>query len=276
MRTFFCIILLCLLNPATALILESGGDGTNETPPVDDPGFDHATNNAVYLGNRWVLAPAHTGAHAVGFGGIGYFPIPGTDFQLSNPDTGKSALTDLILYQVDNDPGLDRLTIADQPPMVGEQVVVISVGKPRNGPRLFWDAAFNPTTEGSAVHSGYAWAGSGSFGKRWGTNEVSLETQYQEIGGVDIAVFETVFDMPSGKALDDECQAAAGDSGGAAFVMRDGQWQLVGVIIALDDINGQPASTAVYGNSTLYADLTVYRDQIVGTVPVTLQTFSVE
>ena len=274
------MILLLLFSsmatPGHALILESGGDGTNENPPADDPGFDHATNNAVYLGNRWVLAPNHTGAHAVGFGGVGYFPVAGTEIQLSNPDAGTSAVTDLLLYQVDNDPGLDRLPIASQPPAVGEEVTVVSVGKPRTGPLLHWDAGFVPTDEGSAVYSGYAWAGSGNFGKRWGTNEVSALTQYQLIGGVDVAVFQTAFDMPAGKALADECQAAAGDSGGAAFVKRKGQWELVGVIISIDSFPGQPGSTAVYGNMTFYADLTVYRDQIVTTVPVTLQSFSVE
>ena len=62
-----------------------------------------------------------------------------------------------------------------------------------------------------------------------------------------------------------ESQAINGDSGGAVFYNRDGNWEMAGVVNAVGTYNNQPQSpkaTAVYGDVTLFSDLSVYYDEI--------------
>jgi hypothetical protein len=62
--------------------------------------------------------------------------------------------------------------------------------------------------------------------------------------------------------LSDEGQAIAGDSGGAVFIKRGETWELAGMMNFVQLFENQPAGTAVLGNRSLAADLSVYHDQI--------------
>jgi hypothetical protein len=61
-----------------------------------------------------------------------------------------------------------------------------------------------------------------------------------------------------------ESQAVLSDSGGGMFLKRNGQWELVGTILAVDGHRNQPdvKRNPMYGNITYYADLATYLDQI--------------
>ena len=63
-----------------------------------------------------------------------------------------------------------------------------------------------------------------------------------------------------------EAQAAYGDSGGAAFVKRDGTWELAGIMYARTEFVDQPSDTAVFGNETVLVDISFYRDQILAVI----------
>jgi hypothetical protein len=61
---------------------------------------------------------------------------------------------------------------------------------------------------------------------------------------------------------DHEAQAAVGDSGGAVFTFAGGRWRLAGVIVSIGVMEGQENGTALPGNLTNAADISVYRAQI--------------
>jgi hypothetical protein len=75
----------------------------------------------------------------------------------------------------------------------------------------------------------------------------------QSVGNTD--VFATRFSIAN---TAHEAQASHGDSGGAAYAYLDGRWQLVGIILAVDNYARQPNRSAVYGNRTMIADLSRY------------------
>jgi hypothetical protein len=67
--------------------------------------------------------------------------------------------------------------------------------------------------------------------------------------------FGTKFEKTGGR-----CQAAPGDSGGAAFHFNPGakRWELAGVIVAVDSRFGG----AEYGNQTYIADPALFRREL--------------
>ena len=60
-----------------------------------------------------------------------------------------------------------------------------------------------------------------------------------------------------------EAQAVVGDSGGAVFAQQDGRYVLAGVLILRSGYDGQPEGTAMFGNRSYAADVSVYREQLV-------------
>jgi secreted trypsin-like serine protease len=87
----------------------------------------------------------------------------------------------------------------------------------------------------------------------------------QSVGNTD--TFATRFSIAR---TEHEAQAAHGDSGGAAFAYLENRWQLVGIILAVDNHIGQPERSAVYGNRTMIADLARYSqfiESVTGVLP---------
>ena len=71
------------------------------------------------------------------------------------------------------------------------------------------------------------------------------------------------FDPPQGEdATEFEAHAAEGDSGGAAFVRRDGEWKLVGMMASISAGRASPTRTSEYGDVTYAADISHYRGEI--------------
>jgi len=63
-------------------------------------------------------------------------------------------------------------------------------------------------------------------------------------------------------ATEHEAQVAVGDSGGAVFTKSRDGWELAGILFAANTYSEQPPETALFGNVSLAADLSHYRDQI--------------
>jgi hypothetical protein len=230
--------------PASAVIIDSG-DGTGNTEaPSDDPGWRNVSyrgsRSAVYLGNSWVITALHVGVGHVKIDAVQYAMLPDSDVIVTNEDgTG----TDLVLFQIDGSPPLPNASISESTPPHGTPLILIGKGLRRGDPFRFGGLA------------GFRWAGRAPM--RWGTSVVSSRNAFGEISGTE--TFAARFSLAGSVH---EAIAARGDSGGAAFVRGSQRWELAGIMLAVGSYPGQPAKTAVYGNQTYMADLSVYRDQI--------------
>jgi hypothetical protein len=94
---------------------------------------------------------------------------------------------------------------------------------------------------------------------RWGFNHM----EFTHIDAAGAKYLITDFDAPGfGSGIDG--QAAFGDSGGGAFILRNGEWRLGGVAYATAD--GPDADSvsnpAGFGDYTLYTDVYAYRSEI--------------
>jgi len=235
---------------AAAVIIDSGDGTGNVTAPPSDPGWGNVgiTNanglSAVYLGDGWVLTANHVNPGDVWFGGVLYPWVPGASVRLSNPD---DSLADLLLFKIaDPFPPLSALSIRTTSPPLGTSLVLIGDGRNR-GAATTWNGI-----------GGYDW-GSG-LTKRWGTNTVQIASSFSPPppNGFGTPIFGSTFDDNGPGHTTHEAQAASGDSGGAAFAGS----QLAGIMIGILTYPGQPPETALYGNETAAADLSVYRDEI--------------
>jgi len=233
--------------PAHGVLL-GVGDGTQNTEaPSDDPGFDHVAVinglSGVYLGNGWVLTAWHVGSGPVLLGGVSYPVVPGSHTRLSN--SGGSP-ADLALLKIAGDPGLPSLSISSTRVPAGSVVTLIGHGKDR-GDALSWSG-----------HSGWSWGM--PFQVRWGTNRVEPG---HSLVVLDTEAFLMEFDLSGApEETESEAQVTLGDSGGAVFWKNQGQWELTGILFAANFYPGQPDKSALEGNSSVAADLSHYRSEI--------------
>jgi hypothetical protein len=94
---------------------------------------------------------------------------------------------------------------------------------------------------------------------RWGTNVINSGATL--VDNNSTVGFTTLFER---QGLAFEAQAATGDSGGAVFHFdNQGNWSLVGIMLAQRLLANQPANTIVFGDQTESASLASYRAQIV-------------
>jgi len=114
-----------------------------------------------------------------------------------------------------------------------------------------------------AVYTGYKRLCCGNP-TRWGQNIVSATDLDIMVAGSPTRSFEVVFDLSGGVA--DEAQAVPGDSGGAVFIKRGGQWQLAGILFAVDLIENQPNGIAIFGQATQSVDVAFYRNEILAVI----------
>lgn len=267
--------LLCLCGaPARGIVYVSTNPGDNgsgnttpPTPASEDPGFDHVgvTGNGltgVYLGNRWVLTAGHVGEQSLTLGGVTYPVIAGSRVQLQH---SPGVLADLALERLLTTPPLAPLVLASSPPVAGttpDTVTMIGYAWDRESSLTCWDSSFAVLSCGNpfVVFRGYRSLTGGIFRMRWGRNRVAVGSVDESFGGTTTRAFQVNFDQ---SGINYEAQAVPGDSGGAVFVKRGGQWQLLGVMFAILIYPGQPYySTVVFGQGTLSADVSFYRSQI--------------
>jgi len=245
MRHHVCFALLLLSLPAIcALVIDSDAGDTNARAPAQVPGWANvgtrAGLTAIYLGNGWVITARHVGAGDVVLGGVSHRALPESTVQLGG--SKAPPLPDLIVFRIEPRPALPSLRIRPTPLGVGEPVVLIGAGRDR-GARTTWNG-----------QSGWSWGPHSLL--RWGTNRVSAVGVDVGTGEIVTRAFVMRFD-PGGTRH--EAQAAVGDSGGAVFIPRKGRFELAGVLIAIASYPGQPPETALYGNLTTAADLSIYQ-----------------
>jgi hypothetical protein len=254
------LLLVVLAAPAKAVVIAALNHDATLLAPGDNPAWSNMAflhnASAVYLGNRWVITANHVGDGNVRFtdGRTFNFSV-GSGRQLTNP-TGTSGSPDLRMFRLAEDPGLPTLDIASTLPASATQVMMIGAGRDRGPGLLGWTFAggvWTPASLPFANQFGYALESSSHM--RWGTNRIE--------GGSTVSnstrIFTTRFDRG---ALAFEAQAAVGDSGGGVFDFVDGEWQLLGIMIAQQSANNQPANTVLFANTTQSADLSRYHDQI--------------
>lgn len=260
--------------PAHGVIV-AGGDGSqNTTAPALLPEFNNVgrrgnNGSGIYLGSGVVLTANHVGEGTITFGGTPYTLVGGSAQQLVDPNTNNP--TDLVLFRINGDPGLDPLNIADSTPVVGTSGTMVGNGRNREAAKTFWDVTGGVWKEQGSVGaeaSGYKWNNAIDGVIRWGTNtteNASLigapagPTVDIDSGEGDVRSLLTDFDE-----VTDEGQVAGGDSGGAYFA-ADGT--LLGMMHARGTFTNQPAFTAVFGNVSYIADLSYYKSQIVTYIP---------
>lgn len=242
-----------------ALIFASPEFEPRETLPPDFPYWDHVTQrryegpSVIYLGNGFALTARHVGMGEVFLRGEIVPPVAGSKRTLLNAN-GSTA--DAMLFELalpDGFEDLPFLPIAAEGPRIGEEVLLIGFGRGR-------EKVVDVETDGPSQF-GFSWTEKGS--KRWGTNRITSvdETLNQDSWATHSVAF--VFDPPTSESSTrHEAQAAVGDSGGALFVKRDGEWLLAGMMTSVTGYNRAPARTSMYGDSTYAADLASYRDEI--------------
>jgi hypothetical protein len=263
LTTFLALSLVCALASAGSAVLIDSGDGTgNTTAPSPDPGWSHVGLcnglTAVYLGDGWVLTAHHVGACNLVLSGVTYPWLPGTAVRLSNEDATGA---DLVLFWLQAPhPPLGDLEISAATPANDTDVVMIGRGRNR-GAATTW----NPPGPGP-TYDGYTW-GLG-YTIRWGTNFVEPVAGLPELEDYfQTRLFATTFDESGAGHSVHEAQAATGDSGGAVFASTGSGYELAGILLGITSYQDQPPETALYGNHTLAADLSFYRDEIVETMP---------
>lgn len=245
---------------AHALVFGSPESEPHETVPADFPYWDHVTQrryespSVVYLGNGFALTARHVGMGEIFLRGEIVPPVAGSNRTLLNPN-GRPA--DAMLFEVALPAGfadLPLLPIAAEPPQVGEEVLLIGYGRVR-------EKVIAIETEATGKAFGFSWSQKGE--KRWGTNRTSRigEPLHQDAWTTHSMGF--VFDPPdSPDVTPHEAQATVGDSGGAVFVKREEQWQLLGLMTSVTGYARAPARTSMYGDVTFAADLSAYREEI--------------
>ncbi len=250
LAAFLVAALLGVSQSASALVLDVGDGFGNTTRPLDDPGFENVGEiggvTAVYLGNRWVITANHAGLADLVFLNETYAYLPLSVTRLENPD---QTLADLRLLRLDGEPSLPGLEIATSSPNLNTIVTLIARGWSR-GPEISWMGV-----------DGYEWINVKQM--RWGTSRVTAQPSFD----IGTEYFATEFKAPgaAGRTSQESIPALA-DSGGGVFFEQGPDWKLGGIMLSLASFQGQPEDTSLYGNLGLYADLAVYRSQILSII----------
>jgi len=272
---------------AQAVVVITDDDKNLVAPENDDFGFANVgvqTNSTtgIYLGYRWVLTATHTFPHLthIRFGGKLYTHETGTDVQLTNPPgLGLSEYTDLTLYRITQDPWLPTVKVADGYPNLEDEVIMVGNGQNRADELTAWDVGgtypdgddwtWTETTP-PGDEQGY-YAGSGRT-LRWGTNRIAGGQYNINLGNetepIHVIAFKTLFShFDDTDVTEDEAQATIGDSGGGIFRKDGNQWELAGIMHAVNDYPDQPSQAiAIFGLVTYCSDLYEYSAQILDTI----------
>lgn len=221
--------------------------------------------SGIYLGYNastmegWMLSAEHiTEATGVKIGGHTYSfidPQPGNSNQNGIRIVSGGVNTDLVLYKfsvtdLNPIPSLPKVELVNTAASTGSLLIMAGRGM-RSG----------AGTGSEDITAPYAWGTPGTSDAvpfRWGFNQVDV--LYTDPSGAKYLV--TDFDAPGfGTGIDG--QGALGDSGGGAFVLRNGVWMLGGVTYATADGSGDSLTNpAGYGDYTFFTDVYAYRSEI--------------
>lgn len=253
-----CVLALAAPD-ANALVFGSQATEPTEERPKAFPYWDYVTQRryegptVIYLGGGHALTARHVGHGEIFLEDRIIKPLRGGQHTILNPN-GKTA--DAMVFELDRDvpvPDWPLLPIATEPPRRGEEVLLVGFGRGR-------DRVVEFDADGESRFA-FLWSDRGE--KRWGTNRIASGVETITQGTLVSRSFVLVFDPPgSPGATRYEAQAAVGDSGGGAFVYRDGSWQLLGLMVSVSGDARVPGRGSAYGDRTFVVDLTTYRDEI--------------
>lgn len=244
---------------AQALIFSSPDSEPEDASPADFPFWENITQrryegpSVIYLGAGWALTARHVGIGEIMLEGESFLPNFRSGHTLMNVN-GTAA--DAIVFQLDPDadlPELPILPLASFAPLPGEEVMLIGFGRER-GQVIEWH-------DEGRTRFGFAWSERGS--KRWGTNRIASNHTVLVQQDWSTHALSFVFDPPHSESTTRyEAQAAMGDSGGAVFVQRDGEWLLVGMMTSIAANGALADQITTYGDTTFAADISYYRSEI--------------
>jgi hypothetical protein len=254
-----CVLFAMPLTSDALVFADESTEPTHEIPP-DFPYWEHVTQRrydgptVIYLGGGWALTARHVGYGEIVLRGEFIPPERGARHTLLNSDL---SIADAMVFELKHDfprPDLPLLPIATEPPTEGEEVVMIGFGRTRNA-SIEW----GPSKRRLEALS---WSATGT--KRWGTNRILEVDHKANQDGFRTWAFVTQFLRPGDEsATPYEASATLGDSGGAVFVKRNDQWQLIGLITSVGGTIDKPRQSTAFGDLTYSADLSKYRQEII-------------
>lgn len=267
------LALLSFTLAANAVVVSTGGP--NNTAPSGQPFFGNVGTvngaSAIYLGNQWVMSASHVASSlpaSVNFGGTTYTTQTGSWQRLTNAGLGSglSAETDIVLFRLTTSPSLPSLAIRTAALSANDGVMMIGNGKVQEASLTYWNLIAGPGANDDVWTEVALPAASNRQGfkttttnqVRWGTNNVGNPNITVNAGAGDVRSFSTVYD----DGMTNEAQGVLGDSAGAVLFNSGGTWQLAGMIHAINTFENQPAVTAIDGQSTFIANLSLYAPQI--------------
>jgi hypothetical protein len=207
-----------------------------------------------------VLTASHVGPGTFNLDGNSYLAVANSSHRLLTDDNPNMP-SDLVMFQLQSSPaGLSPVNLigSTQALFTTTQLSAMGYGRNRAADQTWWDADWVEVSQSdpNAEYTGFKW--SAGTTKRWGTNLLDHTTLLDDGYGRTRSLV-TVFDANDNF---DEMQAASGDSGGGAFVNIGGIWKLAGITLAIGGPSNEPGQTAVFGDSTYFADLRSYANQI--------------
>ena len=215
-------------------------------------------HSGVYLGDGWVLTAHHvTGNGSPDFllDGTPYAAVVGSGVWLK---TRPGVNADLQLFRLAAPPELAPLSLTRKAPALGTTVVMIGNSSGEAGRLISWDLQWREVKRSQSAYVGYSARGKPSLW--WGRNRVSLPSQFMKMGASVTRAFGMRFDREN--SVPGEAAVLVGDSGGAVFAREEGEWRLAGILFARQTQPGQVGHVAVFGNTSLAADLSFYRESI--------------
>jgi trypsin len=262
------LLAVCPFFSARAIVDARTQDNTSD--PIDGSPWANmgALNGAggIYLGAGWVLTAGHLSPGNISFGGVS-FAWDGTQHELTNT-TGDRV--DGRMFHLKSTPELPRIPLVSSTPPPLSPVDFIGFG---------YRSGSSETSFGFGITGFYF---SASTAKSWGNNRLDTEGVVTAVTSVGSTYFTNqTFVADFSSSLDptctsDEAQAEPGDSGGGVFYKSGSEWELAGMIIAIDNtFTNRPANTAAYADLTFALDITTYRQQILAVIQATPVTLSI-
>lgn len=282
-RAIILALAICCSASVTRAVIVGPGAGTgNTTGSGMSSGWDYVGTvggaSGVYLGNGWVLTAFHVGGISAGstpftLSGTTYIADSGAT-RLTNADSSPA---DLQMFHLATSPALTLLSLSSSTPSNGTTIYMVGYGRdPRNSSATYYS---DTTTWAGGSNSLTAAAGGLGYGtnnvKRWGTNTIDGTTVaiVKDLGSTSVLTanfYGTTPFLAKNNYINNlpgstyEALVSSGDSGGGVF---NSSGVLVGMNNYLSTFVGQPADTAVFGNGSDMADISVYGDKISKIVP---------